>query len=65
VNRATFEIIKKWFIKLTPLSIKTIKPKNRWNMDETRIIKSIGDNSLVVESAFRRFIQKKRPSFRA
>jgi hypothetical protein len=39
--------------------IKDIKPENRWNMDKAGIIEGMGDNSLVVGSAQKRFIQKK------
>ena len=59
VNSATTEIIRKWFQKLTLSYIKTIKPENRWNMDEAGIMKGMGDNGLVVRSAHKRFIQKK------
>jgi hypothetical protein len=38
VNGATFDIIKDWFQKLEVLAIKAIKAKNRWNIDEARII---------------------------
>jgi hypothetical protein len=41
------------------LAIKAIKGENRYNINEARIIKGIKDNSLVVKSANKRFIQKK------
>jgi hypothetical protein len=60
VNSATTEIIKKWFQKLAFFYIKTIKPENRWNIDKAKIMKEMGDNGLVVKSAYKRFIQKKQ-----
>jgi 4-hydroxybenzoate polyprenyltransferase len=65
VNGATTEIIRKWFQKLALPYIKTIKPENRWNIDEAGIMERIGDNGLVVGSAYKRFIQKKQPGLRA
>jgi hypothetical protein len=65
VNSATTEIIRKWFQKLALPYIKTIKPENRWNMDEAGIMEEMRDNSLVVKSAYKRFIQKKQPGLRA
>ena len=59
VNGATIEVIKKWWPKLVTSAIKAIKAKNRYNIDEARIMESIGDNGLVVRSANKRFIQKK------
>lgn len=59
VNGATTEIIRKWFQKLALPHIKAIKPENRWNMDEAGIMEGMGDNGLVVGSAYKRFIQKK------
>jgi hypothetical protein len=53
VNGATTEIIKKWFQHFTLPRIKTIKPENRWNMDEAGIMEGIGDNGLVVGSVHR------------
>jgi 4-hydroxybenzoate polyprenyltransferase len=65
VNGATTEIIRKWFQKLALSYIKTIKPENLWNIDKAGIIEEIEDNSLVVRSAYKRFIQKKQPGSRA
>jgi 4-hydroxybenzoate polyprenyltransferase len=65
VNKATTEIIKKWFQKLALPYVKTIKPENRWNMNKAGNMKGIGDNSLVVRSAHKRFIQKKQPGSKA
>jgi hypothetical protein len=42
-----------------------IKPKNRWNIDESGIMEGIGVNGLVVGSSERRSIQKKQPGSRA
>jgi hypothetical protein len=56
VNGATTKVIKKWFQKMALPCIKAIKPENRWNMDEAEIIEGIGDNGLVVESVYKRFI---------
>ena len=38
VNGATSDIIKPWFQKLEVPTIKAIKLKNRWNMDEASIM---------------------------
>ena len=65
VNSATTEIIKKWFQNLALPRIKTIKPKNRQNIDKAGIIEGIGDNGLVIGSVYKRFIQKKQPGSRA
>jgi 4-hydroxybenzoate polyprenyltransferase len=65
VNGATSDILKAWFQKLEIPAIKAIKPENRWNMDEARIIKGQGLNGLVVKSARKRFIQKKQSGSRA
>ena len=48
-----------------PLTISAIKPENRYNIDESGIIKGLGANGLVVGSAQRRFIQKKQPGSRS
>jgi hypothetical protein len=65
INSATSHILKTWFQKLEIPAIKAIKPENRYNMDETRIIKGQGENRLVVGSAQKCFIQKKQPGSRA
>jgi hypothetical protein len=41
--------------------IKVIKDENWYNINKAKIIKGIKDNSLVVRSANKRFIQKKTP----
>jgi DDE superfamily endonuclease len=65
VNSASSDVIRPWFQKLEVLAIKAIKPENRWNMDEAGIMEGQGENSLVVGSAGKRFIQKKQPGSRA
>ena len=65
VNGATSDILKAWFQKLKVSTIKAIKPKNRWNIDEARIMEGQGENGLVVGSAEKRFIQKKQPGSKA
>jgi hypothetical protein len=64
VNSATTAIIKSWFQRLNILAIAAIKPENRWNMDESGIMKGYGANGLVVRSSERRTIQKKQPGSR-
>jgi 4-hydroxybenzoate polyprenyltransferase len=65
VNGATSDIIKSWFQKLELPAIKSIKPENRWNMDEAGIMEGQGENGLVVGSVDRRIIQKKQPGSKA
>jgi 4-hydroxybenzoate polyprenyltransferase len=65
VNGATTSVIKDWFPRLAIPTISSIKPENRWNMDESGIIEGFGANGLVVGSSKRRSIQKKQPSTRA
>jgi hypothetical protein len=65
VNRATISMIKGWFHRLALPAISSIKPENRWNMDESGIIEGMGANGLVVGSSDRRSIQKKQPGSRA
>ena len=61
VNSATTAIIKSWFQRLVIPVITTIKPENRYNMDESSIMEGFGVNGLVVRSSERRSIQKKQP----
>jgi hypothetical protein len=63
INSATSDVIKQWFQKLEVPAIKTIKPENRWNIDEARIIKGQRENRLVVGSAYKYFIQKETTRF--
>ena len=65
VNSATTAIIKSWFQRLVIPAIATIKPENRYNMDESGIMEGCGANGLVVGSSARRSIQKKQPGSRA
>jgi hypothetical protein len=51
VNGAMTEVIKPWFQKLEISAIKSIKPENRWNIDEASIMEGQGENRLVVGSA--------------
>jgi hypothetical protein len=61
----TTSIIKAWFQRLVIPAISSIKPENRYNMDESGIMEGIGANRLVVESSDWRSIQKKLPGSRA
>jgi hypothetical protein len=65
VNGATTQVIKDWFQRLNIPAISSIKPENRWNMDESGIMEGMGVNGLVVGSSERRSIQKKQPGSRA
>jgi 4-hydroxybenzoate polyprenyltransferase len=65
VNSVTSDILKAWFQKLKIPAIRAIKPENRWNIDEAGIIEGQGENGLMVESAQKRFIQKKQPGSKA
>jgi hypothetical protein len=65
VNGATTRVIKDWFGRLNIPVISSIKPENRWNMDESGIMEGLGVNGLVVGSSQRRSIQKKQPGSRA
>ena len=64
MNSAITDIIKAQFQRLEVSTIKAIKPENRWNIDEARIMEGQGENRLVVGNAERRFIQKKQPGSR-
>ena len=63
VNNTTIPIIKSWFSRLAIPEIAAIKPKNRYNMDESGIMEGCGVNELVVGSSERRSIQKKTSWF--
>jgi 4-hydroxybenzoate polyprenyltransferase len=56
VNGATIAIIKAWFPRLAIPEISSIKPENRWNMDESGIMEGFGVNGLVGGSSERRTI---------
>jgi hypothetical protein len=64
-NSATTPIIKSWFQRLNIPVIASIRPENRYNMDESGIMEGCGANGLVVGSSERRSIQKKQPGSRA
>jgi DDE superfamily endonuclease/Tc5 transposase DNA-binding domain len=64
INGATTEVIRPWFNRLHISEIHTIKPENRYNMDEAGIMEGLGENGLVVGSAEKRSIQKKTPGSR-
>ena len=65
INGATTEVIRPWFNRLHISETHTIKPENRYNMDEAGIMEGLGENGLVVGSAEKRSIQKKTPGSRA
>jgi hypothetical protein len=52
-------MIKDWFYRLALPAISSIKPENRWNIDESGIIEGMGANGLVIGSSDRYSIQKK------
>ncbi len=56
VNGATTSTIKGWFPRLAIPAIATIKPENRYNIDESSIMEGYKVNSLVVGCFERRFI---------
>ena len=64
INRATPDIIKKWFQKLVLPTIKDILPENRYNMDESGIMEGLGVNGLVVGSAESKKALQKHPDSR-
>jgi hypothetical protein len=64
VNGATTSIIKDWFHQLALPTISSIKPENRWNIDESGIMEGIGANGIIVGSSERRSIPKKQPGSR-
>ena len=48
VNGATTSVIKGWFPRLAVPAVASIKPENRYNMDESGIMEGYGANGLVV-----------------
>ena len=64
-NGATKEVITAWFEYLALLLVQSIKPENRWNMDEAGIMEGMGTNGLVVGSSGRKSVQKKMPGSKA
>ncbi|OHX01204.1 transposase [Colletotrichum incanum] len=65
VNRASAEVIRDWFKYLAILAIMAIKPANRYNMDETGILKGKGSNRLVLGRVKIKSVRKKQPGSRA
>jgi hypothetical protein len=59
INGVTFDIIKVWFQKLEIFTIKIIKTKNRWNINEIGIIENQEENKLIIGNTQKYFIQKK------
>ncbi|KAK1839747.1 transposase [Colletotrichum chrysophilum] len=54
-----------WFKYLAIPQIATIKPANRYNMDETGILEGQGDNGLVLGRVSTKSVRKKQPGSRA
>ena len=44
------KVIITWFYQLAKPMITTIKPTNRYNIDEASIIEGMGTNSLVLRT---------------
>jgi hypothetical protein len=57
-NGVITAIIKFWFQRLVISAIATIKPENRYNIDESGIMEVYRANGLVVRSSERRSIQR-------
>jgi hypothetical protein len=57
-NGVITAIIKSWFQRLVISAIATIKPENRYNIDESGIMEVYRANELVVRSSERRSIQR-------
>ena len=64
INGASTDIIKQWFRHLAIPKIKTIKPANRWNMDEAGLLEGQGSNGIVLGSSESRAILKTQPGSR-
>ena len=64
VTYVTTAVIKPWFDYLRILVVLTISSENRYNIDETGLIKSQGTNGLVVRDRRNRSTQKKQPRSR-
>ncbi|OHW98513.1 transposase, partial [Colletotrichum incanum] len=65
VNGASAKVIRDWFKYLAIPAIMAIKPANRYNMDETGILKGKGSNGLVLGRAKTKSVRKKQPGSRA
>ncbi|KZL82905.1 transposase [Colletotrichum incanum] len=59
------QIREDWFKYLAIPAIMAIKPANRYNMDETGILKGKGSNGLVLGRAETKSVRKKQPGSRA
>ncbi|CCF43077.1 transposase, partial [Colletotrichum higginsianum] len=65
VNGASTEVIRDWFKLLAIPEITSIKPANRYNMDETGILEGQGSNGLVLGMSETKSVRKKQPGSRA
>ncbi|CCF44775.1 transposase [Colletotrichum higginsianum] len=65
VNGASTEVIRDWFKLLAIPEIISIKPANRYNMDETGILEGQGSNGLVLGMSETKSVRKKQPGSRA
>ncbi|KAK6225250.1 transposase [Colletotrichum tabaci] len=65
VNGASTEVIRDWFKHLAMPEIISIKPANRYNMDETGILEGQGSNGLVLGMSETKSVRKKQPGSRA
>ncbi|KAK6209982.1 transposase [Colletotrichum tabaci] len=65
VNGASTEVIRDWFKHLAIPEIISIKPANRYNMDETGILEGQGSNGLVLGMSETKSVRKKQPGSRA
>ena len=65
VNGATTDIIRPWFRFFDIPEVKTVKPENRWNMDEAGILEGQGSNGLVLGSTQKVAVRRKQPGSRA
>ncbi|KAK6221470.1 transposase [Colletotrichum tabaci] len=65
INGASTEVIRDWFNLLAIPEVKSIKPSNRYNMDETGILEGQGSNGLVLGMFEMKSVRKKQPGSRA
>ncbi len=65
INKATTEVIRPWFNRFYAPDVQTIKPANRWNIDEAGLIEGAGVNGLVVGRTGIRSLLKKTPGSKA
>jgi len=64
-NGVNSKVITAWFKRLALLVVYSIKPANRYNMDEAGIIEGMGTNGLVVGRLGKKVIQWKTPGLKA